>query len=338
MNQPYTAHTSSAEDTAVKAGFGSRASPLIGSIAMAAVAPIASAATATAAREQRAGWRARVGLLQRRSTVARGGEGASTRAWPRASVRARPRTSTIVKAGIALADTEGGTARIAPGATPIRGVVGGFGLAAARGVSLPGRRRVHCHMARRNRIPDDVGFDYDEFEDFVSTPTSQEEKEQKARRRKKAEEEDGEEYVHISHIPAPPDPRENVPAVFSYFSPLYGNKAEEAKALAIQRAYARQLWEEYGELPDRSKMWAWKREPREDDEEARVIAGDYDRTEAREWKEEPKFVRDADGNKVKRPVTDGEYNYEVSRLFNTCLLYTSPSPRDQRGSRMPSSA
>ena len=25
-------------------------------------------------------------------------------------------------------------------------------------------------------------------------------------------------------------------------------------------------------------------------------------------------------------------------LFNTCLLYTSPSPRDQRGSRMPSSA
>jgi len=317
VNQPCTSHTSSAEDTAVKAGFGSRASLLIGSIAMAAVAPIASAATATAAREQRAGWRARVGLLQRRSTVARGGEGASTRAWPRASVRARPRTSAIVKAGIALADTEGGTARIAPGATPIRGVVGRFGVAAARGVSLPGRRRVHCHMARRNRIPDDVGFDYDEFEDFVSTPTSQEEKEQKARRRKKAEEEDGEDYVHISHIPAPPDPREDVPAVFSYFSPLYGNKAEEAKALAIQRAYARQLWEEYGELPDRSKMWAWKREPREDDEEARVIAGDYDRTEAREWKEEPKFVRDADGNKVKRPVTDGEYNYEVSRLFNT---------------------
>ena len=24
--------------------------------------------------------------------------------------------------------------------------------------------------------------------------------------------------------------------------------------------------------------------------------------------------------------------------FQTCLLYTSPSPRDQRGSRMPSSA
>ena len=27
-----------------------------------------------------------------------------------------------------------------------------------------------------------------------------------------------------------------------------------------------------------------------------------------------------------------------TRLMNPCLLYTSPSPRDQRGSRMPSSA
>ena len=27
-----------------------------------------------------------------------------------------------------------------------------------------------------------------------------------------------------------------------------------------------------------------------------------------------------------------------SRIFQDCLLYTSPSPRDQRGSRMPSSA
>ena len=27
-----------------------------------------------------------------------------------------------------------------------------------------------------------------------------------------------------------------------------------------------------------------------------------------------------------------------SELLNSCLLYTSPSPRDQRGSRMPSSA
>ena len=29
---------------------------------------------------------------------------------------------------------------------------------------------------------------------------------------------------------------------------------------------------------------------------------------------------------------------DPTSLFNFCLLYTSPSPRDQRGSRMPSSA
>ena len=29
---------------------------------------------------------------------------------------------------------------------------------------------------------------------------------------------------------------------------------------------------------------------------------------------------------------------EVAALTDACLLYTSPSPRDQRGSRMPSSA
>ena len=30
--------------------------------------------------------------------------------------------------------------------------------------------------------------------------------------------------------------------------------------------------------------------------------------------------------------------YKMARYFHSCLLYTSPSPRDQRGSRMPSSA
>ena len=44
------------------------------------------------------------------------------------------------------------------------------------------------------------------------------------------------------------------------------------------------------------------------------------------------------------PVSNGQFleftvNGEVMTLDNsTCLLYTSPSPRDQRGSRMPSSA
>ena len=31
-------------------------------------------------------------------------------------------------------------------------------------------------------------------------------------------------------------------------------------------------------------------------------------------------------------------NSETGANYNICLLYTSPSPRDQRGSRMPSSA
>ena len=40
-------------------------------------------------------------------------------------------------------------------------------------------------------------------------------------------------------------------------------------------------------------------------------------------------------------TTDKKVNEVTPDLFaraNTCLLYTSPSPRDQRGSRMPSSA
>ena len=40
-------------------------------------------------------------------------------------------------------------------------------------------------------------------------------------------------------------------------------------------------------------------------------------------------------------VTDSNGDYSFTGLFGNyiaCLLYTSPSPRDQRGSRMPSSA
>ena len=35
---------------------------------------------------------------------------------------------------------------------------------------------------------------------------------------------------------------------------------------------------------------------------------------------------------------DYEIDEYISSMLQTCLLYTSPSPRDQRGSRMPSSA
>ena len=38
------------------------------------------------------------------------------------------------------------------------------------------------------------------------------------------------------------------------------------------------------------------------------------------------------------PIKTYEEEVETQDAFALCLLYTSPSPRDQRGSRMPSSA
>ena len=42
-------------------------------------------------------------------------------------------------------------------------------------------------------------------------------------------------------------------------------------------------------------------------------------------------------NRWRRQKVQGEMKNEIVPN-NICLLYTSPSPRDQRGSRMPSSA
>ena len=41
---------------------------------------------------------------------------------------------------------------------------------------------------------------------------------------------------------------------------------------------------------------------------------------------------------AKHTVETGETIYSIARLYNVCLLYTSPSPRDEPSSRMPSSA
>ena len=41
---------------------------------------------------------------------------------------------------------------------------------------------------------------------------------------------------------------------------------------------------------------------------------------------------------TERIYVSGETHYVWGRKYLLCLLYTSPSPRDQRGSRMPSSA
>ena len=40
---------------------------------------------------------------------------------------------------------------------------------------------------------------------------------------------------------------------------------------------------------------------------------------------------------LEEPTHHPKFNHFLQRYY-TCLLYTSPSPRDQRGSRMPSSA
>ena len=50
----------------------------------------------------------------------------------------------------------------------------------------------------------------------------------------------------------------------------------------------------------------------------------------------PRYPLQRDGpNQLGEPIHDYQ---EVLVAAGTCLLYTSPSPRDQRGSRMPSSA
>ena len=50
-------------------------------------------------------------------------------------------------------------------------------------------------------------------------------------------------------------------------------------------------------------------------------------------KDQPHVLASADKN-----VTDKITEPDSSQTAQACLLYTSPSPRDQRGSRMPSSA
>ena len=44
------------------------------------------------------------------------------------------------------------------------------------------------------------------------------------------------------------------------------------------------------------------------------------------------------GNKVQPEDVVQDALIKILDKLDTCLLYTSPSPRDQRGSRMPSSA
>ena len=60
-------------------------------------------------------------------------------------------------------------------------------------------------------------------------------------------------------------------------------------------------------------------------------------TSNKDFKQNPRLITEAKGVYLK--THHGKTQIDASSgLFCNCLLYTSPSPRDQRGSRMPSSA
>ena len=65
--------------------------------------------------------------------------------------------------------------------------------------------------------------------------------------------------------------------------------------------------------------------------------------DTRKWKDHPLgYLKVHENAAYKHPEDGNVYNtYQCSvspRLIEDCLLYTSPSPRDKRQSRMPSSA
>ena len=53
---------------------------------------------------------------------------------------------------------------------------------------------------------------------------------------------------------------------------------------------------------------------------------------------EPELIFGNDADDMRSPGKAIDPRVMTGDLSNDCLLYTSPSPRDQRGSRMPSSA
>ena len=49
-------------------------------------------------------------------------------------------------------------------------------------------------------------------------------------------------------------------------------------------------------------------------------------------------LKDIPSADLKKIIADAKKRKQKRKNYNTCLLYTSPSPRDTRSSRMPSSA
>ena len=69
------------------------------------------------------------------------------------------------------------------------------------------------------------------------------------------------------------------------------------------------------------------------------LPADYKQTEEKSFKgtESGRNVLESNA-KYTTTADQGSNPASKPTRINTCLLYTSPSPRDQRGSRMPSSA
>ena len=82
------------------------------------------------------------------------------------------------------------------------------------------------------------------------------------------------------------------------------------------------------------------------EEKVMTIVADQLSVDAAEVTRESSFIDDlkADSLDVVEMVMEFEDAFDITipdddyDKIKTCLLYTSPSPRDQRGSRMPSSA
>ena len=72
-----------------------------------------------------------------------------------------------------------------------------------------------------------------------------------------------------------------------------------------------------------------------DEEHDKVNAEGHDSVEKHKLHCDMRFSENEES--IAKEAWDKGYYTHVSNI-TTCLLYTSPSPRDQRGSRMPSSA
>ena len=189
-----------------------------------------------------------------------------------------------------------------------------------------GSRRVHCR-AKRSKIPDDVGFNYDDFDEFVGTGTPD-----SAKKGKKAKKDKGlQEPAVVWHLEdPPPDPTGPLPDILSFASPMVpGNRIEEAKALQLQRAWARATWAETGVFPDRDSMVGkiataqhpWDESPPEfrklnEEEYGQLLAkyldtvaraeDTYPEVLAREPRMDPQRLREKFGM---RPKVDGKMSY-----------------------------